>query len=174
MNTVLRFIGIANAAVWLGSAFFFVFVVDPAFSTPKMLGLLDRTYSEAAVQLLLERYYLLHYICSFIALIHLFAEWLYLARPLTKFMLGLVLGLLGLGIFGGGQLQPRLETLHVTQHIEGPTKTEKQEAARSFQVWSRVADLLNFVIIIGVTLHLWRVVHPGESTRFFSLNKIRG
>lgn len=174
VNTLLRFIGVANAALWLGSALFYTLAVEPTFGTSKMLNLLGGTHSTAALLILLERYFLVHYICGFVALVHLFAEWLYLGRPLTRFMLALIIGLLTLGIIGGGQLQPKLERLHVTQHLPDFSKEEKQRAARSYRIWDVVTYLLNLGLVVGTAVYMWRIVYPGENTRFFSLGKIRG
>src|SRR5580765_2964401 len=108
----LRFIGIANAAVWFGSGDFFTLAVGPAFFSEGMINLfgggnaqLGRAYAGAAAQVVLERYFLLQQICGGIALIHLLSEWIYMGRPLKRLTLCLLSGLLLLGFVAGYGLQ---------------------------------------------------------------------
>ena len=97
----LRFVGVANAAMWFGASIFFTFSVGPAFFSDKMIGLLTRPYAGAAAQIVIERYFLFHELCGAVALVHLVAEWLYMGKPLQRLTLWLLLGILALGLVGG-------------------------------------------------------------------------
>ena len=59
------------AAVWFGSAVFFSLFVGPAFFTDEMKRLFPPPYNGAIAELVLSRYFVLHYICGVLALVHL-------------------------------------------------------------------------------------------------------
>src|SRR6266508_2140726 len=62
---VLRFIGVLNAAVWLGAAFFFTFAVAPAFFTPEVKEIFHgRFWPGVMAQFVVERYFYLQQICG--------------------------------------------------------------------------------------------------------------
>ena len=44
----LRFIGVANAAIWFGSAIFFTFAAGPAFFTTEMVHIIPPPYNGLA------------------------------------------------------------------------------------------------------------------------------
>jgi hypothetical protein len=162
----LRFVGIANAAVWFGSVIFFTLAVGPAFFSDSMLSLLGRPHAGAAVQIILERYFLLHQICGGIALVHLLAEWIYMRRPLKRLTLILLCGLLILGFVGGYRIQPKLQALHRTMYAPGSGTQQREEALKSFATLHGVSQILNFVVMCGVLIYLWRVTTPTSSYRF--------
>ena len=62
----LRFIGMLNAAVWLGAVIFFTFVAAPAFFSQEMLSFLPRSYAGAAAQVVIKRLFTLHEVCGVI------------------------------------------------------------------------------------------------------------
>ena len=76
MILVIRFIGILNAAIWLGAAVFFTFAVAPAFfvGEAKILGL-HPFYLGAMAQLVLARFFYLQYICGAIAISSFSPSW---------------------------------------------------------------------------------------------------
>jgi hypothetical protein len=162
----LRFLGAANAAVWFGSSIFFTFAVGPAFFSEKMLSLLGRPYAGAAVQIILERYFLLHLICGVVALLHLVAEFLYMGKPLQRLTLYLLLGVFSLGILGGYWLQPKLQHLHREMYSKTSTPEQVQQATKSFRAWHATSQVLNLVIIAGVLTYLWRVTTPPSVYRY--------
>src|SRR3989442_266455 len=106
-----------NAALWFGAGIFFTFVAAPAiFSRPikdlfgqETFGL---AFAGLIAQALLERYFVLQYICASVALLHQVAEWLYLGKALQRAALGLLLGVFSLGLINGLGLQPKLTNLH--------------------------------------------------------------
>lgn len=169
----LRFVGIANAAVWFGSGIFFTLAVGPAFFSEGMINLfgagnpqVGRAYAGAAAQVVLERYFLFHQICGGIALVHLLSEWIYMGRPLKRLSLFLTCGLLILGFIGGYSLQPRLQALHRTLYAPSSTIEQREAARKSFQLLHGVSQMLNLVVLGGVLVYLWRVTTPGSAYRF--------
>jgi len=162
----LRFVGVANAAMWFGASIFFTFSVGPAFFSDKMIGLLTRPYAGAAAQIVIERYFLFHELCGAVALVHLVAEWLYMGKPLQRLTLWLLLGILALGLVGGHILQPRLRDLHRTIHGPGSAPQQIDRAKQSFKLWHAASQALNLVVLGGVAVYLWRATTPGSGYRY--------
>ena len=168
----LRFVGILNAAVWLGTAVFFTFGAGPApFSTEMMnlLGLRNFPYFSGAVaQIIIARYFKFQLVCAMIAVLHLLAEWLYLGKRPPKWQVGLLIGLTVAALIGGYWLQPRMKALHVTKYgVNTPPET-RLTAERSFRAWHGVSQGVNFLLISGLAIYLWRAANPADTTRFVS------
>jgi hypothetical protein len=162
----LRFVGVANAAVWFGASIFFTFSIGPAFFSDKMIGLLTRPYAGAAAQIVIERYYFFHELCGGVALAHLVAEWLYMGKPLQRLTLWLLLGIFALGLVGGHSVQPKLRALHRTIYGPGSTPQQIVEAKQSFKLWHAASQALNLVVLGGVAVYLWRATTPGSGYRY--------
>ena len=175
MILILRFIGVVNAAIWFGAAAFFTFAVAPAFFTPEMKSRLGDFYTGWIAQKVLDRYFLLHYWCGGIALVHLLAEWVYLGKALSRFLLWLLIGTLGLSLIGGLGLTPKLKRLHLIKYAraESFTDTQRTQAARSFSRWHGVSSGMNLLILCGLAVYFWRTVHSNDGPRFVSANKFR-
>lgn len=161
MISFLRFLGVANAAVWFGAAIFVTFFGGPAFfSSPMLHALADqRYYAGAAAEVFLGRYFLLHYVCGALAVTHLLAEWLYLGRRLTRFTLGLLSLLLGLTLLGGLWAQPKLHGLHQTMYRSANAE-EKATATQTFRTWHGVSQAANLFVTAGLLVYFWRLTHP--------------
>ncbi|MCX6896235.1 MAG: DUF4149 domain-containing protein [Verrucomicrobia bacterium] len=161
MISFLRFLGVANAAVWFGAAIFATFFAGPAFFSDRMIHALadQRYYAGAAAQVFLGKYFLLHYICGSLAVVHLLAEWLYLGRRLTRFTLGLLAIIAALALFGGVWMQPQLHGLHQTMY-RGATTEERDTAAKSFRAWHGASQAANLFVTIGLLVYFWRLTHP--------------
>jgi hypothetical protein len=174
----LKVIGITNAAAWFGAAVFLILAVWPAFGTSEMLQILPQAYSGAVAQVVLERYFLFQYWCGGIALGHLVLEWLYTGRPLRNWTrhlsLYLVAGLLGLTLFGGMVLQPRLKRLHFELYGPRSTELQRQNAQRSMAVWRGVMGLSNLIMAGGLWVYLWQVKSGTNTARFVSASPLRG
>ena len=164
----LRFVGIMNAAIWLGGAVFFTFGAGPAVFSDNMRALLGANnfpyFSGAIAGIILKRYFYFHLICNVVALLHLFAERLYLGRTSSKSSLGLLVGTLTLIIIGGGFMQPRLRQLHDRAHAVNAQSVVREAAAR----WHTVAQVANLLVIGGIIVYVWRVNNPADTTRFVS------
>lgn len=162
----LRFVGVANAAVWFGASIFFTFGIAPAFFSERMISLLTRPYAGAAAQIIIERYFILHLVCGVIALTHLVAEWLYMGKPLQRLTLWLLLGICALGLAGGVIIQPKLQGFHRTMYSAGTTPPQREQAHHSFSRWHGVSQVLNLFLMMGVAVYLWRVSTPGSGYRY--------
>ena len=165
MIGILRIVGVANAAMWFGASIFFTFSVGPVFFSQSVIGLLGRAYAGAAAQIVIERYFLFHELCGMVALTNLVAEWLYMGKPLQRLTLWLLLGILALGLVGGHSLQPKLRALHRTIYGPGSTPQQIDQAKQSFQNWHAASQVLNLVVLAGVSVYLWRATTPGSGYR---------
>lgn len=165
MIGLLRIVGVLNAAVWLGAAVFFNFLAAPLFSNPEVTSVLPWKYSGWVAQAALDRHFQLHLWCAGIALLHLVSECVYLGRPLSRFQLFLLAGLLCLALVGGYGLQPQLEKLHVKRFHAGSTPQEVQQATRGYGAWSAVTQFLGYLALAGVVAHLWHVTGLNQPAR---------
>ncbi len=174
----LRFVGIANAAVWLGASVFYTVAAGPAVVSSEMQALLGPKYfayfSGATAQILLARYFHLHLACATIALLHLLAERIYLGRTAHRLRLGLLVALFGLSLLGSVWLGPKLSGLHRAQHILNATPAQREAARKSFRIWHGVFRAVNVLIIGGVAVCLWRVANPPDELRFVGSPQFRG
>ncbi len=184
MIVLLRLIGVMNAALWFGAGIFFTFVAAPAiFSRPieDLFG--QETFGVAfaglIAQALLERYFVLQYICASVALLHQIAEWLYLGKALQRATLGLLLAVFSLGLINGLGLQPKLKDLHRIRFStelyrrELYSPEQKEQATQSFRSWHHFAVAINLLQLGGLTLYLWNLTTPGNGLRFIPANKFR-
>jgi hypothetical protein len=169
---LLRFVGILNAAIWCGSAIFLT-VGLPALFTPELKKLLTVPGVGFAAQAVVARYFALQYWCGAIAVAHLLAEWLYYGRPVRRWNLLLVTGMLALALAGGLWLQPKMQIWHRIKYF-GATAELQAQAGKAFALWHAASETVNVLVIAGLVLHLWRVCRPPESPRFGSFSKIRG
>ena len=173
---VLRFIGVLNAAVWLGAAFFFPFAVGPAFFTPEVKEIFrGRFWPGVMAQFVVERYFYLQQICGVIALVHLIAEWFYLGRALQRLNVVILGGLLLFGFVGGFWIQPKLHELHLVMYSMNEqyqavslSVAERTSAVKSFRTWHGVARGMDLVALAGLLVYFWRVTHPSDDLRILS------
>ncbi|MEY2408088.1 MAG: hypothetical protein QOF48_758 [Verrucomicrobiota bacterium] len=170
---VLRFIGVLNAAIWLGAAIFFTFAVGPAFFTNDVINLFHGAFWPGVMaQRILDRYFYLQQICGVMAVVHWIAEWFYLGRPLHRLHVALLGALLAIGFFGGFWLQPRLQKLHLVKYgmdashrpATYPT-AERLAAMKSFARWHGISMALNLCSLGGLAVYFWRVTHPSDDLR---------
>jgi hypothetical protein len=167
----LRFVGLLNAAVWLGSAIFFALGVAPGIFSQDMQTVLgDKNYpyfSGKIAQIVIARYFYFQTVCGIIALLHLLAERLYLGRPARALALGLVTAMIAAGLLGGVWLQPKMKELHEIKY-HGATPALREAAANSFRQWHAASQVVNLLMLFGLAAYLWRAAHPIDPTRFLS------
>ena len=182
MIRVLRFIGVTNAAIWLGAAVFFTFGMAPVIFSDELKRLLNGPFWPGLIaQMALERFFHLQYICAVIALVHQGAEWLYLGRGLRKVTIGLLIGLISVSFVGGLWLQPKLKRLHqikygtTEQYRPAPVPAEERAtAARQFRTWHGVSQVINLLALGGLFVYLWRLTHSDDASRFTRATQFRG
>ena len=173
---VLRFIGVLNAAVWLGAGFFFTVAVGPAFFTTEAQDIFKgRFWPGVMAQFVVARYFYLQQICGVIALVHLIAEWFYLGRPLQRLNVVILSGLLLFGFVGGFWIQPKLHQLHLVMYsmneqyqVVPLSVAERAEAAKSFRTWHGLSRVMDLIALAGLAVYFWRVTHPSDDLRILS------
>jgi hypothetical protein len=177
---LLRFIGVINAAVWLGGAFFCVFEIRPSLFSSEMNTLLGAgnssffpQFSVALAQIVIRRGLEFQIVCAVIAWFQLLAEWLYLGRPSRRFSFSVLAGLVVLVFVNSAWLQPRLREFH-TARFRAVQSAEREVAARSYRTWQPVSDGLQLLVIGGLLVYIWRVTNPPDPARFVSSVKFRG
>jgi hypothetical protein len=173
---LLRFIGIANASIWAGTAFFVTFVAGPAMFSQEVLGIFGGTnnsdaarfFAGSVAQVLLSRYFMLQTVCGAVALLLLVFDWLFWGRPIKERTLFIAGGLLVLVLLGAYGFQPKLLQLHQTMYgVSGKvTYVQAQKARQAFRIWHGLSQVLNVVVCGGTFVYLWRVSQPPPSVRF--------
>ena len=174
----LRFVGVVNAAIWLGAGIFMVFVLPAVFS-PEMHQLFGeektfKYYSGAVAMILFRRFFALQYFCGTIALLHLIAEKLYLGRAFPRLGTTVILAVFGLGLAGGVWFRPRMEGLRGTMYSSTASQAQKDAAEQSFKRWHVVSNLAVVVMIGGLFVHLVRVTRQEDTSRYVNFSKIWG
>lgn len=174
MHKVLRFIGVINAAIWLGSAVFVTIGLPVVFS--KEVGVyVQRPFAGIVAENILARYTIVQYCCAGIALFHLFAEHLLLGRKLARKILVLLLALLAVALVNGLWLQPKMRDLHRTKYW-GTVETTRAEADRNFRRLHGVSQPANLLVVIALVIYVWTVSRSPNGNaepRFSTLGKIQ-
>jgi hypothetical protein len=175
MIGLLRLLGILNAAVWFGSAIFFTFGTGLVPFSQEMKNLLGPAnfpyFSGAIAQLFIARYFYFQIGCAIIAVAHLLAEWLYLGKQPQKLQVVLLIGLASAALLGGYWLQPKMKTLHATKYGANTRPEVRESADHSFRAWHSVSQVVNLLMVGGLTVYLWRATNPSDPTRFVSAMK---
>jgi hypothetical protein len=172
--TFLRFIGVMNAAVWLGASVFYVMAAGPAFASEEMLRFLPLSHATAARQVVLERLFSLQCWCGAVAIGHLVVESLYGGKPHARWSLYLVLVLFALSLAGAFGLHPRLTRLHQQAYTAPPSSEQAQKALRSFRNWHVFSQFFQLGLVAGLFLYTWQITTSGIPSRFASTAKFRG
>jgi len=177
VTAFLRYLGILNAAVWLGASVFLIIGLPAVFSDElkTKIGPAGPLVVGWAAQTVLARFFILQYCCGTIGLAHLMLEWVCCGKPLWQRNLGILALLMGLALAGGLWMQPKLNDLHHVMYY-GATQPARDQAGRAFRAWHGVAECGNLVAVGGLLMYLWRVSRSGEHARFGTLNldKVRG
>lgn len=164
MRPLLRAFGLLNAAIWFGAAVFFTLGVGPALFSPEVAAFLPRPQAGKLALVIIDRYFLLQYICAGVALLHLTAEWLLSGRPLPAARLTLVCLLLALGLVGGRAVQPRMRELHARAYDPQTPPAAAEAAMKSFRKMHGATQAANLVLMAGFLVHLLLIPAAGGRT----------
>jgi hypothetical protein len=174
---VLRFVGLLNAAVWLGAGVFFTLGIGTAVFSDEMKNIFAGPYRDyypgVIAQIFLKRYFLLHMICGVIALALFWAEAFYTRRRFQKWTFALFMIPFAIGAFGGFVLEPRMKPLHLTKY-QSQNPEEKARATQQFGRLHALSSTLNLLSLGCLIAYTWRVANPPEPARFVSAQKFRG
>jgi hypothetical protein len=175
---LLRLVGIMNAAVWFGAAIFLTFFAAPTLFSPVLKKDLGEVWPGVIAAMLLERYFVIQYFCSIIALVHAFTEWIYLGKPLHKPTM-IVLTTITLFVFAGGLwLEPKMKALHEVKYgygrhgVNTPVE-QREQAGKSFSTLHGFSSTLNLIAVFGIAFYVWRLAAPPNGPRFVPTSKFR-
>jgi len=167
---LLRLIGLFNAAVWLGTIAFQLFVSSPAMGSAQMQQLLGPKnfpyFSEAIGHVISARCYSLFLLCSLIALLHLGAAWLYSGKHPNRGSLALIFALFVCGELQTRLLQPKLQALLLEQHRPMVRTGDTARVPLSSRALPALATALNLLLLVGLCRYLWQVANPPDDTHF--------
>lgn len=170
MTAILRFVGIMNAAIWLGGAVFFSFVAGKMPFSSAMQKLLGEAqfpyYSGAIAQIGVSKYFGFLILCGVIALLHLAAEWLYQDRRNRAFLVWLVSVMFALTLLGGFWLQPKMQRLHQQKYAVNYPQPARDAAAKSFKRWHALSMTMNLFMLGGLVIYTMQMTKPPEIARF--------
>ena len=170
----LRLLGLLNAAVWLGAAVSFTFAFGPTFFSQEFKATIPEPHNGFAAQMVMKRYFILHYCCGGIALLHLILEKLYLGKVIERFMLIVLAITVSLGVLGGIGLQPKLRELHLKKYNPRATPAARAQSDSAFKMWHGVSQTMNLIILGGLVIYFWRISNTSNGSRFISAQKFRG
>ena len=183
----LRFLGLFNAAVWVGGSVFSSFLAAPVFFTPEIKSLTPPPVNGLVAQAMLGRYFTLHILCGIVAVVHLLLEWLYSGGGFPRRAIAIVCVLLGLALIGGKFINPKLTVGHQqkyhtklkaeseppvyekVEYKEDVVQDAVQDAERKFAVWHGVSQVINLAMVILLTWRFWRLANsegPDNSSNF--------
>ena len=170
----LRFLGLLNAAVWLGAAISFTIALGPAFFSSEMKTLLPPPYNGVAAEIVIQRYFILLHCCGGIALLHLILEKLYLGKRMERLTLAVLALSISLALLGGFWLQPKLKQLHLKKYDARSPAALRADAGQSFKIWHGISQTLNLFVMGGLLVYFWRLSISSSPSRFISKQKFRG
>ena len=178
MASFLRFLGLLNAGIWLGSSICMVIVALTIFTTKDFETILptpppatagDKPTNPRkglAGQALFKRHFVLCYACSGLGLAILLLHWRVAEPKFPKARAGLLALLLALTLGGGLWLTPRLGELMEkkypevfnTDQMRAPTtaarlKKEAAQAAAEHQRLHRISEIASLAIMTGLILY---------------------
>jgi len=180
MTGILRFIGIMNAAIWLGGSVFFTLVAGQVPFAPETKALLVRLGPEPGAylggmiaQIGIAHFFTFQLICAIVALLHLAAEWLYQERRGRKFLLGLLGAMLLLTLTGDYWLRPKMQQLFKVKYATNYPPDQRTAAARSFGRWHGASMTVNLFMLGGLVVYMWQMSRPPDPPRFVRPQQIR-
>lgn len=166
VQSTIRFIGLLNAAVWLGATVFFTFFVGTAFFTPEAKQLMILPHIPGAVaQMIIVRYLTLQEWCAGIALVHLVLEWFLTGKVFPKASLFVLVGLLGISLLGSRLLVPKMRYLHLVKYAVQSKPEERAAAERSFAILHGTSSATNLLALGGLLFYYWKVSMGNQGGR---------
>ena len=182
----LRFIGLMNAAVWLGAVVVYAALISPALVSAEMLEVFSGArpamapaYRGLAVEVVAWKFYWIHFICGGMMAFHLLLEWLFTGKATRTLILYLAMTMIVLGLANGLLLHFKMKELHRIryEHIPPPVSAKQAEgkakAGRMFDSLQTATEVMHWVMVAGLVVLLWKTATPGEQPRFNSTRKFK-
>lgn len=169
MLKVLRFVGLLNAAVWLGGAIFFSFVAVQAVFSAELGRVFHKYHIGLVAQTLQNWYFGFHLVCGAIALVVTVVHWFLRPREVQRVALGVLAGLLVVSLLGNFVLLPGMRSLFHAKYT-APTQQQRDRAASRFAVWHGISQGINLIVLGGLGFYFWRMTVPPEDARRSRMN----
>ena len=145
----IGFLALLNAALWLGGSVFLTFVVGPHFFSPAVVDLVGRKDAGMIAQTLLAKYFVLQLVFGSLAVLLLaLRERTWRCRHLLGMMV-----VLGLILFGGFWLQPKLVGLNRDRYATTTPPEEAERLRKEFGRWHGVSQAGNLLVLVGSLAH---------------------
>ncbi|MBI1839795.1 MAG: hypothetical protein HYR88_02955 [Verrucomicrobia bacterium] len=173
MTSFLRFVGVMNAAVWLGASLFQLFAVSPFFGSAATRWLLGDAHALGAGLMLWDRFYTTHYLCLGVAWIQLLAEWVYLGRGIPPFHRWALTSLLVLGVLGHVELNRWVTPAHWNRYQPKASAESRASAERTYPLSSAVWMTTNVALDLTVLVFSLRILMAVPGPRFMTQGKFR-
>lgn len=173
MITFLRFVGVMNAAVWLGGSAFQLLAVAPFFATPASRWLLGDLHAGGVGLMLWHRFYTLQYLCLGVSVLHHAAEWVYIGRPMARLNAILLGVILALSLLGDQTLQRAVTPAHWTRGNTHASPQDRARAERVYPLWTTAWEVTNGLLCALVLLNSWRTLTASHGPRFVTQTKFR-
>ncbi len=162
MHGLIRFVGIVNAAVWLGAVVFFTVAAGPAFFSAEMATVLPRQHAGRVAEIIISRLATVQIWCAAIALLHLLAEHLFSGKRVEQRTLGSLLVLLAINLAAKFWLLPKMHQLQMVRYGETTTPEQKAAAISQFGLWHGLSWVGNLIVIACLGYYLWRLTRPPQ------------
>lgn len=173
MISFLRFVGVMNAAVWLGASLYHFMAVGPFFSTAAARWVLGEPHATGAGLMLWHRLYMLQYVCLGVAWAHLLTEWVYLGRGPSRFQAGVLSLLLALTLAGDLELRHGVEPAHWIRQNPKAAADDKARAERGYPLWSAIWMCTQTGLTLVVILFSSKTLMATPGPRFMTHGKFR-
>ena len=173
MFAILRFVGLLNAAVWLGGAVFFSFVAAPGIFQPAMKAMFKDYHVGVIAQMMQERYFTFHLVCGGLALLHALGHWFLRRRESQRVVLWVLGVICVLNLAGAFVLKPQLNSLFQAKYT-APTLPQRAQAAASFPRWHGVSQVFNLIVLGGLVFYVWHTAAPTPENRYAKPNPFAG
>lgn len=174
MLSVLRIIGISNAALWFGSSLLFLISIRTGFQSVAMTELLPGPFAEAAMHLIMAKYLNVVVACSLIAVIQLWAEQWYRGRPIFRLRLSILLSLIGLSLILKWAVFPAMKKQHLRAHKPSATAEDQQTGARAYRTWKTGFYFIHLIVLGGAFSHLMYISQGQSDYRVVGVQQFRG
>lgn len=164
MQSALRFVGVLNAAIWLGATVFFTVGAGPAIFSDEMAAFTHASHRARIAEILIARLFVLQQVCGLIALALLLVEFVRAGRLIRRLPLAVVSGLFVVSLVSGFWLVPKMHSLQRVRYSAVSTPQQQAAAARTFNALHGLSQTMNLFVIAGLLFHLAQVTRLPQDT----------
>lgn len=143
MSFLIQWFYILALALWVGGMVFFSFITTPVIfsQVPKEIG-------GQLLSALFPRYYLMGYVCGGVLLLMTLLEALWVRHlPLVRILL--LSGMLGLTLYAGMNLRPKIHQLKIEMRSVEEESPRGVELKAKFSRAHRQSVILNMLVLTG-------------------------